>query len=111
MRHLLGQRERLVTPLQGLVWIAQYPQGQAAIGEATHPEIIDAIEEGRAAVLLGIVEGYALREVRLGRPTRPDTRLSPAPGAPPGGRPGRGRWARIEELLRQRPAPSGTPPA
>ena len=66
MRQLLGQGERLVAPLQGLVRIAKKPQGQGRIGEASHPGVMP-VEEGMGAVLLGVVEGNALLQVRAGR--------------------------------------------
>ena len=37
VRQLPGQRQRLVAPLQGLVWIAQQPQGHGGIGAAATP--------------------------------------------------------------------------
>src|SRR5262249_43751644 len=36
VRELLGQRESLVAPLQGLIWIAQMPQGKGCKVQAHH---------------------------------------------------------------------------
>ena len=58
VRQLLGQGQRLVGRSQGLVWIAEMPQGIGP-GQAEHPQV-EAEQEGLRAVLLGIVEGEAL---------------------------------------------------
>ena len=63
VRQLLGQGEGLVAPREGLVWIAEQPQGPGHIGEAPDPEV-QAIVEGQGAVLLGIIEGEPLLQVR-----------------------------------------------
>ena len=63
VRQLLGQGERLVDPCEGLVWIAEQPQGPSHIGEAPDPEV-KAITKGQRAVLLGIIEGRPLFQVR-----------------------------------------------
>ena len=65
VRQLLGQGERLVAPLQGLVRIAKKPQGQGCIGEASHPRVMP-VQEGMGAVLLGVVEGNPLLQVLSG---------------------------------------------
>jgi hypothetical protein len=63
---LPGQRQRLVAPMQGLVWIAQPPQGHAGIGSAHHPGV-QPVVESMGPVLQGNVEGDPLRIMRLGR--------------------------------------------
>src|SRR5262249_34572015 len=62
MGQLLGARERLGTPLQGLVRIALKPQNSAHIGAASHPGIM-GIDKSMGAVLLGIIERDALFEM------------------------------------------------
>src|SRR5262249_11552353 len=66
MRLLLGEGERLITPPQGLVWIAKYPQRLGRMGESTHA-VVQPVEEGMGAVLLGIVEDHTLLQVRACR--------------------------------------------
>jgi hypothetical protein len=64
IRHLPGQRQRLVTPLQGRVRIAQPPQGHGGVGLALHPEVL-TVADGVGMVLLGVVEGDPLRKMDL----------------------------------------------
>jgi hypothetical protein len=65
MRHLPGQRQRRVTPLQGLVRIAQPPQGHGGVGMALHPGV-RPVADGMGMVLLVVVEGGPLRKMGLG---------------------------------------------
>ena len=67
VRQGVGQGERLPRALQGLVRIAEYPQGPGRVGEATHSRVMAAIKQGVRAVLLGIVKGPPLLQVGLGR--------------------------------------------
>ena len=53
-----------LAPRQPLVRIAQIPQRPGVKAVANHPSVLP-IEERRGAVLLGIVEGYPLRKVRV----------------------------------------------
>src|SRR5262249_50000067 len=66
VRQVLGQGDRLVAPCEGLVWIAELPEGPGAIGEAPHPQV-HAIAEGQMMVLLAIIERYPLLQVRSTR--------------------------------------------
>jgi hypothetical protein len=63
---LLGQRERVMAPLQSLVWVAKTPQDQSRTKEAGHARIIP-VEDGQSMVLRWIVQGKALLKVLLGR--------------------------------------------
>jgi hypothetical protein len=65
MRELLGQGQCLVTALEGLLRIAELPEGPGEIGETPYPEV-SAIAEGQMVVLLAIIERYALLEVHAG---------------------------------------------
>jgi hypothetical protein len=40
MRELLGQGQRLMAPLEGLVWIPQQPERSGHIGEEKHAKVI-----------------------------------------------------------------------
>ena len=62
--NLLRQGHRLVAPRQPLVRVAKIPQCPSAKDTANHASIAP-VEEGRGAVLLGIVEGYTLCKVRV----------------------------------------------
>src|SRR5262249_16093658 len=62
VRKLLGQGDRLLTPPEGLVWIAKLPEGPGDIGEAPYPQV-HAIAEGQMMVLLAIIERYTLLQV------------------------------------------------
>jgi hypothetical protein len=64
MREFLSQGDRLAAPLESLVWIAENPQEQAAIRQASQPLIL-AVKQNISRVLLGIVQGQALLKVRL----------------------------------------------
>src|SRR5712692_714067 len=66
VRYLLGQPDSLVASLQGLIWIAKMPQGKGGKVQAHHPGVYP-IEEGQGTVLLKVVEGNALLQVRSGR--------------------------------------------
>jgi hypothetical protein len=67
VRHFLGQRQRLVAPVQGgLVWITQPPQGQGGVGATDHAGVL-SVADGMGTVPLGIVEGNPLRKMGLGR--------------------------------------------
>src|SRR5262249_23856863 len=63
-RHLLCQGQCLLAPCQRLVRIAQYPEDMGVKAAAIHPQVLP-IQERRSAVLLGVVEGYPLYEVRM----------------------------------------------
>jgi len=60
MRQRPGQGKRLLTPLEGLVWVAKQPQGKGCKAPAAYPGIMPAIEKGMRAVLLEVVEGHTL---------------------------------------------------
>jgi hypothetical protein len=62
VRHLTGQGERRLTPLQGLLRIAQPPQHPGRKREAKDSGVV---QDGMGAVLLGIIEGTALCQVLL----------------------------------------------
>ena len=65
MRHLPGQRQRLVASLQSLVRIAQAPQGHSGISSARHPRVLP-VADGMGMVLLGVVQGDPLLQMGLG---------------------------------------------
>src|SRR4029450_4657382 len=65
VRQLLGEGERVVDSPQGLVWIAEIPQWQRHKGETVHSGVI-CIQKGVGAMLLGMVERYALLQVCTG---------------------------------------------
>ena len=67
VRQGLGQGERLAQALQGLVRIAEDPEGQGRTVEATHAGVMPAVEPCVRVVLLGIVERSPLLEVGSGR--------------------------------------------
>jgi hypothetical protein len=62
VRQLLGEGNCLVAPREGLVWIAELPEGPGDIGEAPHPEV-QAIVEGQMMVLLAIIERQPLLQM------------------------------------------------
>src|SRR5262249_28384772 len=66
MRELLGQGQRLMAPLEGLIRIPQQPERSGHIGEEKHAKVIPKAK-GQRAVLLGIIEGEALLQMRLSR--------------------------------------------
>ena len=47
----MGQSERRIAALEGLVWITQDPEGLSRIAEASRPGIL-SVEEGMRAMLL-----------------------------------------------------------
>jgi hypothetical protein len=49
-----------MAPLEGLVGIAETPQGQGRIAEAMHPRVSPTIEKGQRVVPLRLIEGNAL---------------------------------------------------
>jgi hypothetical protein len=63
VRQLLHEGERLVTPLEGLIWIAEHPQCKGCIGKAWHP----GRREDQSVVLLGGIEDHCLFQVGTGR--------------------------------------------
>src|SRR5262245_44243210 len=65
MRQFSGQAKGIMVPLEGLVWIAKHPQGQAQPGQTEYPGVMP-IEEGMGAVLLGIVERQGLLQAFSG---------------------------------------------
>src|SRR5215510_3259889 len=64
MRHLLCQGHCLAAPCQPLIRIPQMPQRPGVMTPAYHASI-RPIEKRVGAVLLAIVEGYALGQVRV----------------------------------------------
>src|SRR5262252_10733244 len=66
VRQLLGERDGLVAPCEGLVRIAEMPEGPGDIGEAPHPEI-RAIAKGQMVVLLALIERQPLLQMRSTR--------------------------------------------
>src|SRR6266571_4605070 len=67
MNERLGEGQRLLALLEGLVWIAERPQNEGGKGEARHPAIKRSVEEGEGVMLLPIIQGARLFEVRAGR--------------------------------------------
>ena len=63
MRQLVGQSERLVASLLGLVWIAKKPEGEGRKRAAGHLRVLP-VEEG--SNVLRIVEGNPCFQVRSG---------------------------------------------
>jgi hypothetical protein len=55
VRQLLGERDRLVGPRQGLTGIAELSEGPGDIGKAPYPHV-HAIAPGQMMVLLPIIE-------------------------------------------------------
>jgi hypothetical protein len=66
---LLCQGHGFLDACPRLVRIAQVPQRRGGIAAAQHPGILP-MEEHRGAVLLGIVESYALGKMRVRRGDR-----------------------------------------
>ena len=66
MHQLLGQGERFTTAPQGLIRIAQTPQGQGRPRSTNHALIL-SIERGRGVMLLKIIEGHASLQMHVGR--------------------------------------------
>src|SRR4030095_4255917 len=64
MRQLVGQSQRVVASLLGLVWIAQKPQGNGRMGEAGH---LWVMQDKSGAPLLGIVENNPFFQVLSGQ--------------------------------------------
>src|SRR5215831_13698739 len=62
VRQCLGEDNGLVAPREGLVWIAELPEGPGDIGEAPRPEV-QAIAEGQMMVLLALYERQPLLQV------------------------------------------------
>lgn len=63
MRQFVGQGQRFVVSLLGLVWIAQKPQGKGHRGEAGH---LGVIHDTKGAMLLEIVESNPCFQVLSG---------------------------------------------
>src|SRR5262249_14627650 len=61
VRQPSSQGQCLMTPLQGLVWIAETPQGPGCIGEAPHPRVSRI--DGGARVLLRVIQCKRLLQV------------------------------------------------
>src|SRR5262245_36622577 len=59
---LLSEGQHIVTPLQGLVWIAKKPRRPRRIGGANDSWVL-AVEEGIGTVPLGTVKCNAVLEV------------------------------------------------
>ena len=59
MRQVLGEGDRLPAPRQGLLCIAEEPQGPRYTRKACDPGIT-AMAESQNAALLGIIEGHPL---------------------------------------------------
>src|SRR5712692_8538795 len=76
VRQILGQDNRLVAPLQGLVRMAKQPQGPGRIEPAAHPGVMPAVENSMRAMLLGVVKGYALLCVCTSRDQFPKPKRS-----------------------------------
>src|SRR5262245_31082877 len=62
VRLLLGQGDRLLAPLEGLIRIAKEPQHMRCTGEARHPEVL-TIKRGMGAMLLRVIESDTLLPV------------------------------------------------
>src|SRR5215831_9382842 len=60
---VLGQRQRLITALQGLIRIAQYPQGPPGIVQTHCSRVKIPVAKRQGMVLLRVVEAYALLEM------------------------------------------------
>src|SRR5882724_1704744 len=65
VRERPGQGHRLVDPLQRLVRIPQQPQSPGRIAQALYFLVL-SVDGGESAMLLGIIEGNPLLEVRPG---------------------------------------------
>ena len=65
---ILGPGECRMILLAGLLRIAQYPQAMGRIEETIHAGV-DSVEEERAAMRLGVVQGEPLLRVRVGAHT------------------------------------------
>src|SRR5215510_8280696 len=65
---VLGQCQRLVYPLQGLIRIAQEPQGPPGISQAPYSRVYIPVAKRQGMVLMRVVDANALLEmgVRLG---------------------------------------------
>src|SRR4029453_4134226 len=66
VRTLLRQGHRLVVPCQPLVRIAKTPQRAGTNAMAKHTRVLP-IEDRRGVMLLGVIERYPLRQVRVRR--------------------------------------------
>ncbi len=65
MGQLLGQCQRRVQPLKGLVGAAQKPKPDGCFGQGTHPRVVPPIQERLGVVSLRVVEGETL--LRIGQ--------------------------------------------
>jgi hypothetical protein len=72
MRQILREPARLLASLQGLIGIAQHPQGEGLKHQGSYPGVL-AIGEGECAVLLGIVQCHALGKMLAGLGHLPHT--------------------------------------
>src|SRR5262245_33080243 len=63
-RQLLGQGKSFAGSLEGLVWIAQQPQGPGCKALTNYPRVFPSTERSQGAVLLEIVERDDLLQVR-----------------------------------------------
>jgi hypothetical protein len=61
----MGQREHLVTSLQGLLGMAKIPEGQGCIGQAGCPRVLPVREDVRM-MSMGVIEGNPLFRLRTG---------------------------------------------
>src|SRR5215471_2985367 len=65
VRQLLRQAQPLLQALAGLLWIPQRPQDEGRIAAADYPGV-QPVEDRMGAVLLRVVEGAGLLQMRVG---------------------------------------------
>src|SRR5712692_8412590 len=67
VRQLLGQGDRRVAPLQGLVWIAEIPQSNGCMSQATHSGVLYGSTVSMRSVPLRVVKSNPLFKVLSAR--------------------------------------------
>src|SRR5262249_14686357 len=67
VRQLPGQREGLLTAPQGLIRIAQQPQGQGRMAQAADARVMAAVEKSVRAMLVRVIQSDALLQMGLAR--------------------------------------------
>ena len=101
VRQLLRPRQRFVEAPQGLVWIAQHPQGLGNKDSTPHSGVVP-VAEYVGAVLLRVIERDSLLQMRAGRGKFAKIpQAFPAPCGPPRGAPDPEALRQAKELLSQ----------
>ena len=109
MGELLGQGQRLLTPLHGLVGIAQAPQVQGRIDQAPHPRH-HALAEHLGTLRRQVGEGNPCCQCVQAAAYSPRRTRSPrVRHAPPGRASGRPHAGPTGRAVPRAPAPSATP--